>query len=123
MCVSVMHPNWVQSYNKYLKYTRIWLGNANLFVFFSGKSLLFAQLCDCNFGGMYCRRSPKLHQIFDFFDICKFFCYLQGNTGIKTNISRTLTKNPPISSHFLRSLILLNILLTEGKETATWSRS
>ena len=24
MCVSVMHPNWVQGYNKYLKYTRIW---------------------------------------------------------------------------------------------------
>lgn len=33
----------------------------------------------------------KLQQIFE---IYKFFFYLQGNTGINTNINRTITKNP-----------------------------
>ena len=58
-----------------------------------------------------------------FFDICKFFCYLKGNIGINMNITRTITKNPPISSHFWIETISINILLTEGKEIATWSRS
>ena len=30
---------------------------------FGGKMLLFAQLCDRNFGGMRSRRSPKLQHI------------------------------------------------------------
>ena len=33
-----------------------------------------------------------------FFDICKFFFLLTGNIVIKANITRTITKNPPVSS-------------------------
>ena len=67
--------------------------------------------------------APKLGaKVLIFFDICKFFFLLTGNIVIKANITRTITKNPPISSHFWIETISINILLTEGKETATWSR-
>lgn len=68
--------------------------------------------------------APKLGaKVLIFFDICKFFFLLTGNIVIKANITRTITKNPPVSSHFWIETISINILLTEGKETATWSRS
>ena len=37
------------------------------------KSLLFAQMCDSNFGGMHSKRSPTLQNMI-FSEICKKIC-------------------------------------------------
>lgn len=62
----------------------------------------------------------KLQQIFEIYKNlawkCKFIC-------VFLRILICAHKNPPISSHFWIETISINILLTEGKEIATWSRS
>jgi len=45
---------------------------------FGGKMLLFAQLCDRNFGGMRSRRSPKLQHMQDFDEKIKKYLYYFG---------------------------------------------
>ena len=62
------------------------------------KILLFAQLCDCNFGGMRSRRSPKLQQIF----VCFFMTYAIVLSFFSIDFSLFLS--------FLRSFFLQNSL-------------
>ncbi len=67
--------NFLQRYNKYLKYTRILAIKCNFICILCYKALLFAQLCDCIFGGFLIYKGvPTIQQIFVyfFFDICKF---------------------------------------------------
>ena len=60
--------NFLQRYNKYLKYTRILAIKCNFICILCYKALLFAQLCDCIFGGFLIYKGvPTIQQIFVYF--------------------------------------------------------
>ena len=65
-------PLTLQRYNKFLEYTSLLLKKSNLFGIFTGKGLLFAQTCDCTFGGFLIYKGvPTVQQIFVcFFTTC-----------------------------------------------------
>ena len=72
--------NFLQRYNKYLKYTRILAIKCNFICILCYKALLFAQLCDCIFGGFLIYKGvPTIQQIFeiykDFSNKMQFYLY------------------------------------------------
>ena len=65
---TILFRNFLQRYNKYLKYTRILAIKCNFICILCYKALLFAQLCDCIFGGFLIYKGvPKIQQIFVYY--------------------------------------------------------
>ena len=68
------------------------------------KSLLFAQMCDSNFGGMHSKRSPTLLKFLKISEICKKICKIIVPQNKNSQISHNSHANFCIALSALSAL-------------------